>query len=338
MTLKGRVLRVVRSAAAAVGDPENAGGHEIVGAPFNSTAQFICVMLTHVGRRDAEIIEASHRLLREVQHSLQDGLSVAGTVALQFRNAKQLVRALRLARNIDDLGKRAAIPVSIFILQSCLKVDSINLVHQYACADGCDSVLWIDDDVEVSRGAFTAMIAARAQGAECVGVNKRARPGTSPISRLLSFRRSKLGAPRYPHGCCMLLATDSDALPIPRRCTDDAWVMGRLIRPMGNRFERFTMLPSVTVSYSPTDRVATQWRRVTRMAIDSFNVAAQLDDERAWAFLHEGVLSHLKSPLGHSSPAKRFLSAGAFALWLVVLLRVRLAVARDRKLAWPAWS
>ncbi|MGW5125297.1 hypothetical protein ACWEQ7_14810 [Streptomyces sp. NPDC004069] len=138
---------------------------------------------------------------------------------------------------------------------------------------GCAGVGWVDDDVTLEDGCLSRLIreflAAGCAGA--VGATKIPHVREFATARLLS-RAKAVAAPamNYPHGCCILVATDVVAGGMPGRYTsDDGYVCFRLLDPsLPDPLAHLRLVPDALCHYYVAGPAGETRRRIRRLLLN----------------------------------------------------------------------
>jgi hypothetical protein len=156
---------------------------------------------------------------------------------MQWSSAAEEAESLGRLRQLVDRA-RARVPglgVCGLSLPGPGKPRTLNAAVAVAELLGCAGVGWVDDDVTLETGCLSGLVRdflkAGCRGA--VGATKIPHVREFATSRLLS-RAKAVAAPatNYPHGCCILAATDVVAGGMPGRyISDDGYVCFRLLDP-----------------------------------------------------------------------------------------------------------
>ncbi|GLF92727.1 glycosyltransferase [Streptomyces yaizuensis] len=138
---------------------------------------------------------------------------------------------------------------------------------------GCAGVGWVDDDVTLDPGALARLTDAfRAAGCRgAVGATKIPHTKAYATSRLLA-RAKEIATPAtsYPHGCCILVATDVVAGGLPGRyISDDGYVCFRLLAPgESDPLVRLRLVPDAICHYYVAGPAGETRRRVRRLLLN----------------------------------------------------------------------
>ncbi|MFE7119383.1 hypothetical protein ACFU99_28615, partial [Streptomyces sp. NPDC057654] len=164
---------------------------------------------------------------------------------------------------------RTPVPVAGLLLPGPGKIRTLNAAFPLAVRLGAAGVGWVDDDVVMDPDCLERMadafLAGGCRGA--VGPHKIAHAGTHRVSRLL-HRAKAVAAPatNYPHGCCVLVATDVVADGIPDRYdSDDGYLCFALLDPAHpDPLHDLRLLPEARLHYTVSDGPAGPTRRRVR--------------------------------------------------------------------------
>ncbi len=196
-------------------------------------------------------------------------------VGMQWASAEEAdesvtrLRAL-LARARARLPR---VPVCGLSLPGPGKPRTLNAAIEIAELLGCVGVGWVDDDVTLDPGCLSHLardfLAGGCRGA--VGATKIPHTKQFATSRLLA-RAKAVAAPatNYPHGCCMLVATDVLSGGMPGRyISDDGYVCFRLLDPdLPDPLARLRLVPDARCHYYVAGPAGETRRRIRRILLN----------------------------------------------------------------------
>ncbi|MER5358441.1 hypothetical protein [Streptomyces sp. NPDC002785] len=153
------------------------------------------------------------------------------------------------------------------------KPRTLNAAIEVAELLGCVGVGWVDDDVTLEPGCLARLVrdflAAGCRGA--VGATKIPHTKEFRTSRLLA-RAKAIAAPatNYPHGCCILVATDVMAGGMPGRyISDDGYVCFRLLDPrLADPLSHLRLVPDARCHYYVAGPAGETRRRIRRLLLN----------------------------------------------------------------------
>ncbi|MEU7657356.1 hypothetical protein [Streptomyces lincolnensis] len=153
------------------------------------------------------------------------------------------------------------------------KPRTLNAAVEVAELLGCVGVGWVDDDVVLEPGCLAALardfLAGGCRGA--VGATKVPHTKAFATSRLLA-RAKEIAAPAtaYPHGCCILVATDVLSGGMPGRyISDDGYVCFRLLDPEApDPLGRLRLVPDALCHYHVAGPAGETRRRIRRLLLN----------------------------------------------------------------------
>ncbi|MFC8101692.1 hypothetical protein [Streptomyces sp. NPDC057363] len=196
-------------------------------------------------------------------------------VGMQWSSAEEEKESLRRLRVLlDDARTRLpGLRVCGLSLPGPGKPRTLNGAIAVAGHLGCAGVGWADDDVVLEEGCLSRLVRdfllAGCRGA--VGATKIAHTHGYATSRLLS-RAKAIAAPatNYPHGCCVLVATDvvADGLP-GRYVSDDGYVCFRLLDPaLPEPLAHLRLVPDARCHYYVAGPAGETRRRIRRLLLN----------------------------------------------------------------------
>ncbi|MEV0301442.1 hypothetical protein [Streptomyces prasinus] len=196
-------------------------------------------------------------------------------VGMQWSSAEEEEESLRRLRVLlDDARTRLpGLRVCGLSLPGPGKPRTLNGAIAVAELLGCAGVGWADDDVTLEEGCLSRLVrdflAAGCRGA--VGATKIAHAHEYATSRLLS-RAKAIAAPatNYPHGCCILVATDVVAGGLPGRyVSDDGYVCFRLLDPvLPDPLTHLRLVPDARCHYYVAGPAGETRRRIRRLLLN----------------------------------------------------------------------
>ncbi|WP_229910425.1 hypothetical protein [Streptomyces fumanus] len=196
-------------------------------------------------------------------------------VGMQWSSAGEETESLRRLRVLleDARARLPGLRVCGLSLPGPGKPRTLNGAIAVAELLGCAGVGWADDDVVLAEGCLSALVrdflAAGCRGA--VGATKIAHTHTYATSRLLS-RAKAIAAPAtgYPHGCCLLVATDVVSGGLPGRyLSDDGYVCYRLLDPaLPDPLAQLRLVPDARCHYYVAGPAGETRRRIRRLLLN----------------------------------------------------------------------
>ncbi|MFF8576582.1 hypothetical protein ACF06L_35715 [Streptomyces sp. NPDC015408] len=196
-------------------------------------------------------------------------------VGMQWASAREAGESVARLRAL--LGRARArlpdVPVCGLSLPGPGKPRTLNAAIEIAESLGCLGVGWVDDDVHLDAGCLSRLardfLAAGCRGA--VGATKIPHTREFATSHLLA-RAKAIAAPatNYPHGCCILVATDVLAGGMPGRyVSDDGYVCFRLLDPaLPDPLARLRLVPDARCHYYVAGPAGETRRRIRRILLN----------------------------------------------------------------------
>ncbi|MFC8660937.1 hypothetical protein [Streptomyces sp. NPDC057199] len=233
---------------------------------------------TYVSRGTlAEQAERLDALLDRVAELTEDHPDAPAVlfVGMQWASAEEEDESVRRLRALL-LRARARLPqvaVCGLSLPGPGKPRTLNAAIEVAELLGCAGVGWVDDDVVLDPGCLSRLVrdflAAGCRGA--VGATKIPHTKEFATSRLLA-RAKAIAAPatNYPHGCCILVATDVLSGGMPGRyVSDDGYVCFRLLDPaLPDALARLRLVPDARCHYYVAGPAGETRRRIRRLLLN----------------------------------------------------------------------
>ncbi|MET9296211.1 hypothetical protein [Streptomyces sp. NPDC003077] len=216
-------------------------------------------------------------LLDRVAETIQEhpAAPVALFLGMQWSSAAEEDESLRRLRT---LVRRAAdrlpsLPVCGLSLPGPGKPRTLNAAIEVAELLGCAGVGWVDDDVTLDPGCLARLVgdflAAGCRGAS--GATKIPHTKEFTTSRLLATAKA-IAAPatNYPHGCCILVATDVVSGGMPGRyVSDDGYVCFRLLDPaLPDPLAHLRLVPDARCHYYVAGPAGETRRRIRRLLLN----------------------------------------------------------------------
>ncbi|MFH8217829.1 hypothetical protein ACH4C2_01390 [Streptomyces sp. NPDC018057] len=196
-------------------------------------------------------------------------------VGMQWSCAEEEREALRRLRTLVGRARDRLprLPVCGLSLPGPGKPRTLNAAIEVAEALGCVGVGWVDDDVTLAEGCLARLVrdflAAGCRGA--MGATKVPHTKEFTTSRLLA-RAKAIAAPAadYPHGCCILVATDVVSGGLPGRyVSDDGYVCFRLLDPdLPDPLARLRLVPDARCHYFVAGPAGETRRRIRRLLLN----------------------------------------------------------------------
>ncbi|WP_229891024.1 hypothetical protein [Streptomyces lavendofoliae] len=263
------------------GRPEPRGAREAADAlrPAPATGTAVALVApTYVGRGTlAEQEERLDALLERVVEAADahPDVGVLLFVGMQWRDAAEEKEALRrLAALVRRAAARApGVRACGLSLRGPGKPRTLNAAFAVARTLGCAGVGWLDDDVTLEPGCLAHLVRAfvtdGCRGA--VGATKVPHTAAYATSRALA-RAKAVAAPAtcYPHGCCVLVATDVVAGGMPDRyVSDDGYVCFRLLDPgLPDPLRYLRLVPEARCHYVVAGPAGETRRRIRRLLLN----------------------------------------------------------------------
>ncbi|MFF3485330.1 hypothetical protein ACFYXC_18975 [Streptomyces sp. NPDC002701] len=196
-------------------------------------------------------------------------------VGMQWSSAEERDESVRRLRALllRARGRLPRLPVCGLSVPGPGKPRTLNAAIAVAELLGCAGVGWVDDDVTLDPGCLSRLVrdfrAAGCRGA--VGATKVPHTKDFATSRLLA-RAKAIAAPatNYPHGCCILVATDVLAGGLPGRyVSDDGYVCFRLLDPaLPDPLARLRLVPDARCHYYVAGPAVETRRRIRRLLLN----------------------------------------------------------------------
>ncbi|OLZ73454.1 hypothetical protein AV521_05145 [Streptomyces sp. IMTB 2501] len=196
-------------------------------------------------------------------------------VGMQWSSAPEEAESVRrlgalLRRAADRLP---ALGVCGLSLPGPGKPRTLNAAIEVAELLGCAGVGWVDDDVSLDPGCLARLVGdfltAGCRGAS--GATKIPHTKEFATSRLLA-RAKAIAAPatNYPHGCCILVATDVLSGGMPGRyVSDDGYICFRLLDPaLPDPLARLRLVPDAHCHYYVAGPAGETRRRIRRLLLN----------------------------------------------------------------------
>ncbi|MEU5085250.1 hypothetical protein [Streptomyces sp. NPDC021356] len=200
---------------------------------------------------------------------------VALFLGMQWADAGEEREALRRLRELvaRARARQPRLPVCGLSLPGPGKPRTLNAAIEVAELLGCVGVAWVDDDVTPADGCLARMVrdflAAGCRGA--VGATKVPHTKQYATSRLLA-RAKAVAAPavNYPHGCCILVATDVVSGGMPGRyVSDDGYVCFRLLDArLPDPLAHLRLVPDARCHYFVAGPAGETRRRIRRLLLN----------------------------------------------------------------------
>lgn len=179
----------------------------------------------------------------------------------------------RLAALVERAAGCPGIDVVGLSLAGPGKARTLNAAIALCERAGIAGLGWSDDDVRMEpyclRWIVADFLAGGCHGA--VGATKVPHAKRHTTSRLL-FRAKAIAAPatNYPHGCCILVATDVVAGGIPDRYQcDDGYVCFRLLDPgLGDPLRHLRLVPPARCHYLVAGPAGESRHRIRRLLLN----------------------------------------------------------------------
>ncbi|MFD0385569.1 hypothetical protein ACFQ2B_34475 [Streptomyces stramineus] len=196
-------------------------------------------------------------------------------VGMQWSSAEEEDESVRRLRALLPRARARLprVPVCGLSLPGPGKPRTLNAAIGVAELLGCAGVGWVDDDVTLEAGCLARLardfLAAGCRGA--VGATKVPHTKEFATSRLLA-RAKAIAAPAtdYPHGCCILVATDVVSGGMPGRyVSDDGYVCFRLLDPaLPDPLARLRLVPDARCHYYVAGPAGETRRRIRRLLLN----------------------------------------------------------------------
>ncbi|MBB0228230.1 hypothetical protein FOE67_01555 [Streptomyces calidiresistens] len=254
--------------------PEEAANALRGGAP----PDIALVLPTCVSRLPAERQrEVFRSLLSRVAEVLRDHprTPVVLFIGMQWSSAheeEEGIRRLRLF--VRDARERLPdLRVCGLSLPGPGKPRTLNGAIAVAEVLGCSGVGWVDDDVVPEENCLSRLVRDFLAGGRrgAVGATKIPHVHEFAASKLLS-RAKAIAAPamNYPHGCCVLVATDVVAGGMPGRyISDDGYICFRLLDPrLPDPLAHLRLVPDARCHYYVAGPTGETRRRIRRLLLN----------------------------------------------------------------------
>ncbi|MDX3852344.1 hypothetical protein [Streptomyces sp. AK02-01A] len=261
-------------------DGSSTGDQEKAAAALRGPGEpvFTLVAPTYVRRHTlAEQEERLDRLLERVDEAVREhpGAGFVLFLGMQWSVPEEEKEALRrLEALLSRAGRhRSAVRVAGLSLPGPGKPRTLNAAIAVAETLGCAGVGWLDDDVTLEPACLAHLVGDFLDGGcrGAVGATKipHAKPQTT--SRLLHRAKAVAGpATNYPHGCCILVATDVMAGGMPDRyVSDDGYVCFRLLDPdLPDPLAHLRLVPGARCHYHVAGPAGETRRRIRRLLLN----------------------------------------------------------------------
>ncbi|MGA4957597.1 glycosyltransferase family protein [Streptomyces lavendulocolor] len=263
------------------GRPEPRGAREAADAlrPARPSGTAVALVApTYVGRGTlAEQAERLDALLDRVAEAVRahPDVGVLLFVGMQWRDAAEekeaLLRLEALLRRATE--REPGVRVCGLSLRGPGKPRTLNAAVAVAELLGCAGVGWFDDDVTLEPDCLAHLVGAFVAGGcrGAVGATKVPHTAAYATSRTLA-RAKAVAAPAtdYPHGCCILVATEVMAGGMPDRyVSDDGYVCFRLLDPrLPDPLRYLRLVPEARCHYVVAGPAGETRRRIRRLLLN----------------------------------------------------------------------
>lgn len=181
--------------------------------------------------------------------------------------------ATRLRALVHSASGRDNIHTVGLLLRGPAKVRTLNAAILAAETLRLTGLAWVDDDVLLEPNCIERMVVSFLERGCCGAVGATKIPHAREYITSKALHRAKeIAAPAtsYPHGCCILVATDVVAGGIPDRYTsDDGYVCFQLLDPtLDDPLRYLYLVPDARCHYHVAGPAGQTRRRIRRLLLN----------------------------------------------------------------------
>lgn len=213
--------------------------------------------------------QAAAALRRAIVQQLAEVPNTALLVGVQTLDADPHATSAALAEELTDIS-HDNVPLGGFVLAGPGKLHSTNIGIAEAERIGADGLLLLDDDIVLLPGCLSALVEAfrAGSGKRALGARKLGRPHESLSGRtLFALKSLTQPATNYPHGCCMIVATEAVRGGLAtHHHSDDGQILFRLLQPHAdNPLATLMIVPDAECSHVVGGTLRATLVRLNRM-------------------------------------------------------------------------